>query len=112
MSDVSITAGSVVPGSDAQIKYGVAAAAITAGQAVYLSSQPATYNLADCNSATAAVRVCAGIALNSAGTGQPVAVIYGGTYTAGGTLTAGKIYVLTDTPGGIALAAEIGRAHV
>jgi hypothetical protein len=102
MADLSITAASVVAGSGATIdRSHNAGAAITAGQVVYLESSSSTYKLADCNSATAEVRTPAGIALNGAASGQPLAVCTKGSVTIGATLTAGVAYYLSGTAGGI-----------
>jgi hypothetical protein len=103
MADISITVANVVQGTGAKVVEGVAGAGITAGQVLYLDSATNTYKLADCNSATAAARSPAGIALHGALTGQPVAVQLGtsGSITIGGTLTAGVVYYLSGTPGGI-----------
>jgi hypothetical protein len=101
MADLTITAASVLPGTGAKIVEGTAGAAVTAGQVLYLDSSTNTYKLADCNSATAAVRSPAGIALNGAASGQPVAVQTAGPITIGATLTAGVGYWLSGTAGGI-----------
>jgi hypothetical protein len=101
MADLTITAASVLPGTGAKIVEGTAGASVTAGQVVYLDSSANSYKLADCNSATAAVRSPAGIALHAASTGQPLAVATAGAVTIGATLTAGVAYYLSGTPGGI-----------
>ena len=102
MADIAITAANVVAGSGAAISRSAnAGATITAGQVVYLDSSTGTYKLADCNSATAAVRSPVGIALNGASSGQPLAVLTSGPITIGGTLTAGVAYYLSGTAGGI-----------
>jgi hypothetical protein len=101
MADLAITAASVLPGTGAKIVEGTAGASVTAGQVVYLDSSANSYKLADCNSATAAVRSPAGIALHAASTGQPLAVATAGAVTIGATLTAGVAYYLSGTPGGI-----------
>jgi hypothetical protein len=80
---------------------GLAGATITAGQVVYLDSSTSTYKLADINSATAAVRVPVGIALNGAASGQPVTVQTGGQVTIGATIAAGVFYYASGTAGGI-----------
>lgn len=108
MADLSLTAANIVPGAGAKIAHGTAGATITAGQAVYLDSSDNRYKLADCDSATAAVRVPAGIAVNSAATGQPVAVQYGGELAMGSVLTAAATYYLSATAGGIAPLADLG----
>jgi hypothetical protein len=106
MADLSITAASVAPGSGAQIDQGIAGAAITAGQALYKEAATGLYKLADCNSATAEVRVATGIAMNSAASGQTVGVLTSGTYTVGATVTNGTAYFLSGTAGGIRPAAD------
>lgn len=111
MADLSITAASVVAGSSARIAHGVAGAALTAGQAVYLDAADNRYKLADSNSVTPAARVPVGIALNGAASGQPVAVAEKGPVTIGATLTAGVALYLSDTPGGIAPVADVGSGE-
>jgi len=102
MSDIAITAANVIAGSGASVdRAHNAGASLTAGQVVYLEASSGTYKLADCNSATAEVRVPVGIALNAAGSGQPVAVLTKGPITIGGTVTGGVAYYLSGTPGGI-----------
>lgn len=108
MADLTITATSVVAGGNARTVDGTAGATITAGQAVYLDSTTGTYKLADCDSATAAVRSPAGIALNGAATGQPVEIATSGNITIGATVTAGVAYYLSATAGGICPVADLG----
>lgn len=109
MTDISITAGSVVKGSNALVENGHAGAAITAGQMVYMDSS-GLYQLADSNGA-AALRVPRGVALNSAGANQPLAIQRQGDVTIGATLTAGVTYYLSDTPGGICPLADVGSGE-
>lgn len=109
MSDLSITAGNVVSGSNAVTESGFAGAAITAGQAVYRDTA-GLYQLADSNGA-AALRVPRGIALNSAGANQPLAIQRQGDITIGATLTAGVAYYMSDTPGGICPLADVGSGE-
>lgn len=111
MTDISITAANVVSGSDAVVEHGIAGAAITAGQVVYLDSSTNKYGLADSNSATAAVRAPRGVALNGAAADQPLAIQRSGAITIGGTLTAGVAYYLSDTPGGICPVADVGSGE-
>lgn len=107
MADLTITATSVVKGTGASTRAGTAGATITAGQPVYLDSTTDTYKLADCDSATAAVRSPAGIALNGAASGQPVTVLDGGPITIGATVAASVPYFLSPTAGGICPLADI-----
>jgi hypothetical protein len=107
MADLSITAASVLAGSGARVKLGTAGATITAGKAVYLDAADNEYKLADCDSATAAVRSPAGIALNGASDGQPLVVLEEGPITLGATMTAGVAYYLSPNPGGICPVADV-----
>lgn len=107
MTDISITAANVMAGNTATIARGTAGAAITAGQVVYLSPTTGKYDLADTDSATAAVRNAVGIALNGAAAGQPIAVCIKGPVTIGATIAAGVAYYLSGTPGGICPVADV-----
>lgn len=107
MSDLSITAANVAQGSGASKVHGIAGASITAGQTVYLDSSDTRYKLYDADSATAAARVCAGIALHAASSGQPLAVHTDGPLTIGATLTTGVAYYGSDTAGGICPVADL-----
>lgn len=107
MSDLSITAANVIAGAGARTVDGTAGATITAGQVVYLDSAAGTYKLADCDSATAAVRSPAGIALHGAASGQPLEVLTKGPVTIGATMTAGVAYYLSPNAGGICPVADV-----
>lgn len=106
MADLSITAANVVAAASASVKHVTAGATITAGQVVYLDTATNTYKLADCDGA-AALRSPAGIALNGASSGQPLAICYEGAVTIGATLTAGVAYYLSPTAGGICPVADL-----
>lgn len=108
MTDLTITAASVVPGSGAVIEHGTAGASITAGQAVYLDSATNTYKLADCDNASSSVRTVRGIATHGASSGQPLAVQTSGAITIGATIAAGVVYCLSDTAGAIRPVADQG----
>jgi hypothetical protein len=107
MTDIVITAANVVAGANATRDSGAAGEAITAGQAVYRSSNTNKWMLADNNSATAEAKTSAGIALNGAALNQPLAVQKAGDITIGGTLTAGSAYYLSATAGGICPLADV-----
>lgn len=111
MSDLTITAASVIAGSDAVVANGVAGEAITAGKAVYLSSTTNRWMLADSNSGTTEARRAGGVALNGASAGQPIAVQKAGDITIGAALTAGSPYYLSETPGGIQPAADLASGE-
>lgn len=111
MTDLVITAASVVPGADAQIIYSRAGEALAQGKQVYLDPTSKKWMLADSNSATAAARAATGTALNAAALNQPVAIAKGGKVTIGATLTPGTDYYLSDTPGGICPIADVGTGE-
>ena len=111
MVDITITAASVVAGSNAVRDSGSAGEAITAGQAVYRSSTTNKWMLADSDSATAEAKKATGIALNGAALNQPLTVLKSGDITIGATLTAGTAYYLSNTPGGICPVADVGSGE-
>lgn len=108
MADLTITAANVVADSTATVVDAVAGASITPGQVVYRDGSTGTVKLADNDSGTAAARSPYGIALNSASSGQPIAVLTKGPITIGATVAASGIYVLSSTAGGICPAADLG----
>lgn len=111
MTDLSVTAANVVPGTDARQEVGVAGETITAGQALYKSSTTGKWMKADSNSATAEARAATAIALTGSSLNQPIVVQTSGTITIGATMTAGIQYYLSDTPGGICPVADIGSGE-
>lgn len=111
MADLVVTAASVVAGSDSTTVSGTAGVTITAGQAVYLDATTGKWALADADSATAAQRRAAGIALNGAALNQPIRVLTSGDITIGATVTAGVAYYLSGTAGGICPVADIGTGE-
>lgn len=107
-TDLSLTATSVVPSVRAISRTAVAGETITAGKLVYKSATDGKIYLCDCDSATSAVRAVLGIAVVTAGTGTVCTyVIEDPELTIGGTVSAGVIYVLSATAGGIAPAADL-----
>lgn len=107
-ADISITAASVVPGSNAKLITKTAGATITAGQVVYEDTSDSNkVKLADTDSATALARVVLGIAATSASAGQPVVIIReDDDLTLGGTVAIGDLLILSGTAGGIAPSAD------
>lgn len=107
-TDVSITASNVKPSVDAVLRRDwIAGESITAGQLVYRSASDYKIYKADCDSATAGVRDCIGIAVTSSANGAPVVVcMEDPNLILGGTTTNGTIYILSATAGGIAPAAD------
>lgn len=110
MTDLTVTAASVLPGAGAVTEDGLAGATITAGQAVYRDTD-GTYKLADADGASATIRTARGIALNGASSGQPVRIQRSGEITIGATLTPGTSYYLSGTPGGICPLADVGTGE-
>lgn len=101
MADVSITPANVASAAAATRARREAGATITAGKMVFRDPSTFKSGLADCDSATAAVRSPEGIALNGASDGQPLDIHTEGDITIGGTLTPGLPYYLSPTAGGI-----------
>jgi hypothetical protein len=108
MADLSITAAQVDTDTTGQVETLIASVAVTAGQAVYKTngSQAA---LAD-NDVDAATAKVYGVAVCDAAAGQSVTVQRTGSPTigAGASITAGALYVLSSTAGGIAPEADLG----
>lgn len=111
MANLTITAASVVAGSNAFVQSGSFGEAVTAGQVVYKSSTTNKWLLADSNSVTPEARHAIGIALNGGSIDQPVTVQTSGKITVGATLTAGTDYYLSDTPGAICPRADVGSGE-
>lgn len=106
-ADLTITSTSVVPGANAVIREAIAGAAITAGKIVYKSATDGKLYLADCDSATHAVRDAVGLAISTGATGSRVHyVIEDDDLTIGATVSNGAVYVLSATAGGIAPLAD------
>lgn len=111
MADLTVTAANVVADSSASRRTGTAGETIAAGKAVYLSPTTNKWMLADSNSGTAAAKIAGGIALNGAALNQPLVIATRGPVTIGATLTAGTIYALSETPGGIQPYADLGSGE-
>lgn len=108
-TDVSITAANVKASSAAVLRTMTAGEAITAGQLVYRSSSTFKVLKADCDSATAGVRDCYGIAVSgAAGDGAAIIVcLEDPALILGGTTANGTVYCLSATAGGVAPLADI-----
>jgi hypothetical protein len=107
MTDISITATSVVGDGSGKRAFGTAGEAITAGQAVYLDATVNKWKLSDSDSVVAGANKAGGIALNGAALNQPVTVQVEGDVTVNAVLTKGSAYYLSETPGGIQPAADL-----
>lgn len=107
MADVTISAANTIAVAGSQIEVVTSNDTITQGQAVY--KNPAAANRVDlCDADAAATADCYGISLNSAAAGQPLSIIRSGNLSMGNTLTAGTVYCVSTTPGGIAPEADLG----
>lgn len=107
MTDISVTAASVVPGATARTVQGIAGETIVAGKAVYLSSATNKWMLGDSDHATASVRAATGVALTGSSLNQPIVVAKKGSVNMGATLVAGEPYFLSATAGGICPYADL-----
>lgn len=107
MTDITVTAGSVVAGANAATDTGVAGETITAGKLLYKSSSTGKWMLADNDSAITEAQKAVGMALNGASLNQPLVVLKSGDVTMNAALTAGTAYYLSSTPGGICPVADL-----
>jgi hypothetical protein len=112
MTDLVITAASVVPTGSTNIEHGTAGATVTAGQMVYKEAATSTFKLADSNSGTAEAKTPYGMALHASLAGQPLAIAKGGAVTMGAILTAGTFYCLSETAGGIEAVADLSSTQL
>lgn len=107
MGDITVTAASALKSARGITEEGIAGATITAGQPLYADAS-ASGTLKPADALTAAKAAVVGIALNGAGTGQPVEYLVSDPdYVAGGTVAVGQVYVVSATGGGIALESDI-----
>lgn len=112
MTDIVVTAASVLASGQATKETGIAGAAITAGQTVYKEATTNLFKLADSNSGTAEVKAVYGVALHAAATGQPLTVVKDDpSFTPGATVVVGTSYWLSETPGGIQPVADLGSGE-
>lgn len=107
MADLTITAASVLHTSGDK-EVGVAGAAITAGQALYIDTAASNVlKLAQCDGTTLEATV-AGIALNSAASGQSVVFAkQGAVINIGATTAKTTTYVLSAAAGGVCPQADL-----
>jgi len=106
MTDLVITAASVQKTDTTSIKEGVAGVAILAGQ--YIVRDPTTRRMVLGDGDVAVTDIAnSGVALNSAAIGQPVDYAWDGDVNMGAVLAAGRVYVLSSTPGAIAPVADL-----
>lgn len=106
MADLSVTAASVLFVSGQKLT-GVAGAAITAGQALYLDTAANTLKLAQCDGTTLEA-TAEGIALHAAGTGQPITYApHGSVINIGATTSKAVTYFVSAAAGGVAPQADL-----
>lgn len=111
MADLTLTATSITNVS-CRVEEGTLGAAVTAGQIVYRDPADLKAKLSDTNGADANIRSVWGMALNGGASGQAVRIAVGeGEVAMGPVLTAGAVYVLSATPGGIAPVADLATGH-
>lgn len=99
MVDLVITAANVKSYTGATTKPVKAGGTITAGQPVYKDTATGKYLASDADAASG--RTPEGIALNGASLDQPLVIQLKGDIDLGVALTVGKVYVMSDTVGGI-----------
>jgi hypothetical protein len=110
MADLTITASNLVAGIGATTATGVAGEAIAAGDAVYIDASD-NDDLKKCqHDGTAAEADAVGIALADYLDTATVSYITLGDLCFGTLLTIGTVYVVSATPGLIAIAADAGSA--
>lgn len=110
MPDIVINAANVSPRGGVPQFEALAGAAIAAGEMVYLDPADNRLKLADCDAVAPnlAARSPSGMALNSAGVGQPVKVGQpSGEVNVGAVLTPGLAYYLSPNPGKICPVADV-----
>jgi hypothetical protein len=106
MADISITATSVVAGSNCRRAFKSAGGTVTAGQPVYLDSN-GKVQAADAN-ASATTAAVYGIAENGGAINQRISVILeDDDLTIGATVAIGDVLILSGTAGGIAPVADL-----
>lgn len=108
MADVSVTGASVLASASALVEHGCkAGATLTAGMVVYKDPADGKLKAADNDNASATIRAVYGITINGAANNQPVSVVKRGQVTFNAVFTAGVMYCLSGTAGGICPQADV-----
>ena len=107
MADLTITVADVKKTDSTSIAEGIAGATITAGQPVYKDST-ASNKLKPADADVLAAAAAVGIALHGASADQPLKYATSGNLTLSAVMTAGAVYVVSTTAGGIAPVADLG----
>lgn len=98
MADFTVTPGSVLASSQAQVADGIAGASITAGQTL-AQDVDGTMKLHDANAASP-LNTLKGIALHASLTGQPIKYVKSDpAFTPGFTIAAGDSVIASANPG-------------
>ena len=101
MADLTITAADVLKTTTTKTYQGVAGATVTAGQPVYAdAADSGKYKPADADASATSAAI--GIATHGAAAGQPLIVAQYGSLTLSAVMTAGEVYCVSTTAGGIA----------
>jgi hypothetical protein len=108
MADLTVTAASVIAGTNAITESAIAGETLTAGQVVYKKASDGKYYKAQCDGTTEeAGSGGLGIALHAAGANQPIRFQRGGGLVIGATTVKTSIYCLSATAGGICPEADL-----
>ncbi len=105
MSDLSVTAASVLDAGNGRKLNGTAGEAVTAGQPVYRRAADGLLWRADADAAATAQ--AAGIAAHAAAAGQPLAYWVGGDVFIGATTAVATVYAVSNNAGGIMPVADL-----
>lgn len=107
MTDISVTAASVIASSNAHFKLGTAGESLSAGQPLFKDATDASKMKRTIANVSAAEANCDGIALHAAATGQPIVYADSGDLNIGATLVVGQEYIISSTRGGIAPVSDL-----
>lgn len=107
MTDISVTASSVLASSNAVLGRGTAGETLTAGLPVYMDSTDGGRLKACDANASAAASACVGITLHAALDEQPATYATSGDINLGATLVPGQIYITSSAAGGIAPVSDL-----
>ena len=112
MADHVVTAANVLKSNNGSVRNGTAGVAITAGDALYFDTATGTYKLYDANGGSADVRKFAGVALNTAAAGQPIALCEeDADFTPGFAVSEGDVVIGSATAGKLCPVADAASGH-
>lgn len=107
MTDISITAASVLASSNAVLKMGTAGEALTAGQPIFKDASAAGVIKRTISNVSAGEAACDGIALHTSAVNQPIVYAVSGDINLGATLVVGQEYIVSSSRGGIAPVSDL-----